>query len=91
MIWDARGVWSSSEVVSIAEDLDLIPCSDLVAAPLSRRAYVRILGGRHSEETLYRLVDVLADVESAYCLFNTINMFRDAQRLQSFFDSDDLG
>jgi len=91
MIWDARGVWSSTEVVSIATDLDLIPCSDLAQAPLSTKAsYVRILGGRHSEETLYRLVDVLADVESAYCLFNTINMFRDALRLQSFFDSTDL-
>lgn len=95
-VWDPRGIWDSADVLSICQDLDLTPCCDPFAnvlvneapatIPEGELAYVKLrgLGGsRHYSESQYLwLAEALEGFSRAYCIFNTVNMFKDATRFE---------
>ena len=88
--WEPRGTWPEQLIKELCEDLELIHCVN----PLKQRtvtsgtAYVRLhgIGGyryRHSDEDLQRLLQICANFDEAYCLFNNITMLEDAARLKA--------
>ena len=83
--WQPRGVWATEEISRICADLDLVQSVDSLqdAAPSDDTLYLRLTSPRLTEADLYQLAESLAESHRCYCLVNTVNMVRDAQRLQS--------
>lgn len=104
-VWDPQGIWDAADVLSVCQDLDLTPCCDPFAnvlvnevpasIPEGELAYVKLrgLGGsRHYSETQYLwLADALDGFSRAYCMFNTVNMFKDAMRFEGVLRSIEEG
>jgi len=89
LVWDPRGVWSEPEIMRICADLHLIPCRDpySLEGPCAPEAYLKVQGmgraQRLGDDELLELLEVLQPTRRAYCLFNTVEMQRDATRLLS--------
>lgn len=83
--WDPRGVWSASEVGRICRDLRLVPCADGLEPLLPSDAdcaYVKV-AARRTEDQLLALAESLAPFHRAFCIFNTVDMYREAIRFQA--------
>jgi uncharacterized protein YecE (DUF72 family) len=92
LVWDPRGVWSRGEAARVCADLGLLLCTDPLA-PAEERVtvedelvYYRISGlGRRQaidEDDLLDLRDRL-EGRGGYCIFDTVEMHRDAERYLS--------
>lgn len=93
MVWNPQGLWSPAEVLAVCRDLDLVPCWDPFADPVSGGdlpadggpVYLRLpgLGGTsYSDAQLDWLADQLPALEPACCVFGAVSLFSDAVRLQ---------
>lgn len=88
MVWDPRGLWSCDDALKICSDLQLVlawdPFRDRSLPPTSV-AYLRVQGmGRtqhFSDFDLEWLASARQHNECVYCLFQTVEMHRDATRL----------
>jgi uncharacterized protein YecE (DUF72 family) len=89
-VWEPRGAWPEALVADLCRDLDLIHCvNPLIQRPLTMgTAYFRLhgIGGyryRHDDVDLRRLLDACAGFDEAWCLFNNMTMFEDAERFKA--------
>ncbi len=86
MAWDPQGLWSGTEVHAICEDLGLLGCVDPIgpnSEPPGEQAYLRLKAPRYSDDDLILIAETLGISHVVYCLWNNVNMFKDAQRLQA--------
>jgi uncharacterized protein YecE (DUF72 family) len=90
MGWEPRGPWDVDLIVSLCQELDLIPVLDPLQAdpiPVGKIRYFRLHGAsgprhRNSNQELNRLSLACAGRQPTYCLFNNVAMTEDGQRLQ---------
>jgi uncharacterized protein YecE (DUF72 family) len=97
LLWEPRGNWPDSLVLSLCRELDLIHAVDpfLSRSVTSDFIYFRLHGGKDfkhvfSEEELRKIASLIPAGKPAYVMFNNINMSEDACRFQllmSSFDS----
>jgi len=88
--WEPRGAWPEALVADLCRDLDLIHCvNPLTQQPVTGGTpYFRLhgVGGyryRHDDVDLRRLLDACAGFDEAWCLFNNMTMFEDAERFKA--------
>jgi uncharacterized protein YecE (DUF72 family) len=90
LVWFPRGLWSVEEVSEICRDLSLVPgwsTLDDAAPDAEPPRYLRLEGPRYGDEALYQLATRLPPRGRTFCLFNTVNMVREASRLQTLLDA----
>lgn len=87
LAWEPRGPWPEGLVRQLCQDLDLIHCTDPLAAPsvYGRVRYYRLHGRggyryRYTEEDLRQLRGRCT--APAYVLFNNVSMWEDALRFR---------
>jgi uncharacterized protein YecE (DUF72 family) len=92
-IWEPRGPWERKEVEEICEGMGIIPCLDPYhdSLPKGGFAYIRLHGKTgyrytYSEDDLKELLKGMKPYREAYCMFNNMNMFKDAQHLKILSD-----
>jgi uncharacterized protein YecE (DUF72 family) len=87
--FEPRGVWEAEETAELCRDLDLLhavdPLRDGAPSAPSPVAYFRLHGPatgryRYSDEDLRELRLKCEDHETVYCLFNNVEMWKDANR-----------
>lgn len=87
--WEPRGGWPSALIRSLCQELDLIHCVD----PFLRQdvhgspAYYRMHGGadysyKFQDGDLVQLQKLCEGKAEAFCLFNNVHMWDDAQRFK---------
>jgi len=89
--WEARGEWSYRDILTISEDLNLIPVVDPFNRehPKSNLIYLRLHGrGRgyrytYSKEELFTLYRYFVPGRSYYVMFNNTDMWRNALELKT--------
>lgn len=89
MVWDPRGIWTPTEAGRVCADLGLVLCTDPLAADdrpptSSAPVYFRISGlGRRQSLTDDDLEFLQVGLYggSGFCILDTVEMFRDAERL----------
>lgn len=97
LVWDPRGVWSHEGALAVCRDLGLVLCRDpgapdFVPPSPGEVAYFKLQGmGRRGPVPEDDLLPVLEHAASAetFCLFNTVEQLRDAERLQALLGLDD--
>ena len=88
LLWEPRGPWKEETIKELCRDLNLVHCVDPFKA-LSlhgRLKYYRLHGKsgykyRYTEEDL-KWLSTLVGKETAYFMFNNVNMFEDARRFK---------
>jgi uncharacterized protein YecE (DUF72 family) len=97
LIWDPRGVWSPEGALAVCKDLGLVLCRDPGAPDFlppaeGEVAYFKLQGmGRRGpvpEDDLLPILEHAAGAET-FCLFNTVDQLRDAERLRALCEEDD--
>ena len=90
LLWEPRGNWPESLVLSLCQELDLAQVVDpFVSKPISQNfIYFRLHGGksfRHifTDEELLGVIRLIPAGVPAYVMFNNINMLEDAGRFQA--------
>jgi uncharacterized protein YecE (DUF72 family) len=86
--FEPRGVWEDEEVGALCRDLDLVHAVDPLRTEPStgkRLGYFRLHGPqsgryRYDDEDLGRLARKCEGFEDLYCMFNNVEMWRDAAR-----------
>jgi uncharacterized protein YecE (DUF72 family) len=86
--FEPRGVWEPEDVGALCRELDLLHAVDpLQEDPQAsdRIAYFRLQGPvtgryRYSDEDLSRIAQKCEPFELVYCLFNNVEMYKDALR-----------
>ncbi|MCX7794450.1 MAG: DUF72 domain-containing protein [Thermodesulfovibrionales bacterium] len=89
LAWEPRGQWSSNEIKTICEELNLVHTVD----PFRERSlygnitYYRLHGieglrYKYTEQDLKRLYTLCSEDKTYYVMFNNINMFEDALRFK---------
>jgi uncharacterized protein YecE (DUF72 family) len=98
LIWDPRGVWSQEAARAVCGDLGLTLCldptaPDFVPPPEDEVGYFKLQGmgrrGPVSEDELIPILEHASTAPETFCLFNTIDSLRDAQRFQALFADDE--
>lgn len=89
LLWEPRGNWPRSLVLSLCSELEL---SHVVDPFLSRSVtrdfiYLRLHGGKDfkhvfSGEALQKVAGLIQSGKPAYVMFNNVNMWDDARRFQ---------
>ena len=88
LIWEPAGLWSTDEMEGICTDLSILPCWDPLARqafPDGEEAYLRVTNMGQPRppgvSELMELAEGLSAYKQATCIFATLSMFADAQRL----------
>lgn len=89
--WEPRGDWPANQIRSLCSELNLIHCVDpFLRLPVTGDpAYFRMHGGadysyRFTEADFAQLQYVCEEHQDAYCLFNNVEMWKDAHRFRDF-------
>ncbi len=97
LIWDPRGVWSAGAASALCDELGLVLCRDPGAPDFAppeagELAYFKLQGmgrqGPISEDVLLPILEHAQGAET-YCLFNTVDQLRDAERLEALLGDED--
>ncbi|MBI3287487.1 MAG: DUF72 domain-containing protein [Chloroflexi bacterium] len=97
LAWEPRGRWEDPLVRRLCVELDLVHCVDPFHRPTvhGQPAYFRLhgIGGHryhYTNEDLQRLVEWSRAQKEAYCMFNNVSMFEDAQRFAEMIQARSL-
>lgn len=89
LLWEPRGSWPDSLVLSLCQELDLVHVVDpfLSRSVTPDFVYLRLHGGKDfkhvfSDEELQAVARLIPSGKPAYVMFNNINMWEDARRFQ---------
>lgn len=94
LLWEPRGNWPGSLVLSLCRELNLVHVVDpfLSRSVTEEFIYLRLHGGKDfkhnfSDEELQTVARLISTGKAAYVMFNNINMWEDARRFQLVMDS----
>ncbi len=93
LIWEPRGEWEDRGVEKLCKELGLLPCLDPFGKSLFKGdlIYMRLHGKTgyrysYSEEDLLELFNKVRFCSEAYLLFNNVNMYENARRLNKLLN-----
>ena len=93
LIWEPRGKWEPDDIRTLCRELDLVHCVDPFKDQNVTRGlvYWRLHGidgyrYRYTPADLQRLKEKLPKKGTAYCLFNNVDMWRDARRFRRMIE-----
>ncbi len=93
MVWQPSGLWAEPEVMALCKDLDLTLALDPLSTdelPEAKQIYFKLDGfgqtQAYSDTALLKLIERARSFDQTYCLFNSLNMFRDATHTIALFN-----